>query len=49
MIKFYLRLKRGKEAILQVSANSMHEALKYFCQKKKLSAKDLLDIFIITE
>lgn len=49
MRKFNLILRKEKEVISKVLANSFEEALEYFCQVKKLKAKDLLEIYTITE
>ncbi len=47
--KFYLRLKKDREVISLVAAETFEEALTYFCDMKKLNSKDLLSIYLITE
>ncbi len=47
--KFYLKHKVSNEVVAQVFAESLADALAYFCELKKLNSNDLLTIYIITE
>lgn len=49
MRRYSLRLKTTKEVIHSILRETYEEALIYFCKRKKLSHKDLLNIFLITE
>jgi hypothetical protein len=48
MKTFYLKTKL-KETIKKIDIDTLESAIKYFCEMKKMSKKDLLTVFIVTE
>ena len=48
MIKYYLKNKQN-EIINSVVKNTIYEAITYFSLCKKISEKQLLDIFLVTD
>lgn len=49
MKQYHLKLKISKETFSKFMASCYEDALEYFSSVKKLSKKDLLNIYIITD
>ena len=49
MKTFYLKTKKSKEVLIKTRCYSVEEAIEYFSQVKKISKKDIVTIFLITE
>ena len=49
MKTFYLKTKITEEVLKKVDCQSIEEAIEYFSKVKRLSKKDLVDIFLITK
>jgi len=49
MKQYHLRSKISKETFAKFMAPSLELAIEYFSRLKKLSKKDLLDIYIVTD
>jgi len=49
MKKYHLKSKNSNESYAKFFASSLEEAIEYFSRLKKLSKKDLLNIYAVTD
>jgi hypothetical protein len=49
MKQYYLKSKISNESFAKFLAPSLEDAIEYFSRLKKLSKKDLLNIFTVTD
>jgi hypothetical protein len=49
MKQYHLKSKISNESFAKFAATSLEEAIEYFSKLKKLSKKDLLNIYAVTD